>query len=115
MSRTNYPSRRTVTIRLLNSIALPTAFVIDSSFSCTILIAGNTGVRLTVANASTPILNIWNTSNVLIHGVNFNHPVSEQSPGCRTVPDSQNTGEYTCPAIQVWKSYGVQIVKVSAD
>ena len=59
------------------------------------------------------MLTVWNASNVLVNGVSFHLPVTASSAPCASVPDSQHTGKVVCPTVQVWRSYGVQIAKVS--
>ena len=110
--RRSYPSRVTVILLLMSSLTVSQAVTFDHSFSCTILSAGAKNVKIVMTNADQPVLAVWNASNVLIHGVSFRLPVTATSAPCASVPDSQKTGKVVCPAVQVWRSYGVQIAKV---
>ncbi|GJP44585.1 hypothetical protein CLOM_g3964 [Closterium sp. NIES-68] len=109
-ARTALPPTTTVILNLQTDLALPTGVVFQGQFSCTILMSAKwPGYTITGGNPMYPALRVWNTNNFVSMNVNYHVPVSESSPACASVPELGKND--SCPAISVYKSYGVQIGK----
>ena len=110
--RTRYPANRTVELVLMNSLRLGHTVTLDARFACTILRGGRPRLFIALDNARRPALAIHNTSNVLVYDVSFYLPVRAIAPPCLGVPEIR--GNFTCPTISIWRSFGVQMAKVGA-
>ena len=64
-----------------------------------------------MSNDRSPALTIVNASNVLVANISFSVRVKDSSPDCDTalVPE---TYKLVCPAVFVYRSFGVQVVQV---
>ncbi|GJP45545.1 hypothetical protein CLOM_g4927 [Closterium sp. NIES-68] len=110
--RLQYSPRSTVILELQADIALTRGLLFNASFACTILRsarAAPNGATLSLARTDEPLLRIWNTSNVLVHGVNFQQPFTAVSGVCANIP---NIGiGIICPTISIYGCHHVQVVK----
>lgn len=109
--RLAYPPEQTVLLILVSDLTLSQGLLFDGNYSCTILTANQPRRTLSLEHDSEPVLRIWSTHNVMTIGVSFNLPVTERSAQCEDMPDEGRTG-IICPAVHVWASTNVQIVKV---
>ncbi|CAI5509892.1 unnamed protein product [Closterium sp. Naga37s-1] len=98
---------QTVVLMLQNSLLLSqgSGLLFDGDFSCTILTADKPNLYIKYNDDDMPTLRIWNTSNVLVYGINFLVAVTAASPQCPNVPEV-GTG-VNCPAVHISRSYGV--------
>ncbi|CAI5996141.1 unnamed protein product [Closterium sp. NIES-65] len=98
---------QTVVLMLQNSLLLSqgSGLLFDADFSCTILTAAKPNLYIKYNDDDMPTLRIWNTSNVLVYGINFLVAVTTGSPQCPNVPEV-GTG-VNCPAVHISRSYGV--------
>lgn len=114
LQRLNYSRFTTVELTLQNSLVLSRPVVLDRRFSCTILRVADRSQDLFIRSNSdlSPALIIANTSNVMVVNISFGIPVTSTSPNCPKTVVPESNGNYVCPAISVWRSYGVQIAQV---
>ena len=113
--RLSHSPSQTVELVLQRSLVLPSpGIVMDAGFSCTILRSDHSKAGLSIAlqGASSPVLTIANTSNVAVLNISFSIGVSEGSSFCSGTALPESNGNFVCPAIYVWRSYGIQIAQV---
>ncbi|GJP83187.1 hypothetical protein CLOP_g13375 [Closterium sp. NIES-67] len=111
-ARTSLPPTTTVILYLRNDLTLPKGAWFRRVHSCTILMSASwPGYTITGGNPMYPVIRVWNVNNFVSMNVNYKLPVSESSPECTNVPELG--AGVTCPAISIYKSYGVQIGKGS--
>ena len=79
-------------------------------FACTIFTASKPGLSVAVTNNKSPALAVVNASNVLVTNVSFSVDLRRTS-SCPSI-DPEGSDRFVCPAVLVYRSYGVQITKV---
>ena len=107
-----HPRLQTVALVLTTDITLTRGLLFTARYSCTILTSDQPGRKLILERDSQPVLRVWNTHNVLVAGVSFFLPVSQESKACANLPGLGFVSGLVCPTVQVWASHNVQIVKV---
>ncbi|GJP41963.1 hypothetical protein CLOM_g1574 [Closterium sp. NIES-68] len=105
--RTQQSRNQTVVLMLQNSLLLSkgSGLLFDGAFSCTILTAAKPNLYIKYSTDDMPTLRIWNTSNLLVYGINFLVTVTTGSPQCPNIPEV-GTG-VNCPAVHISRSYGI--------
>ncbi|CAI5476684.1 unnamed protein product [Closterium sp. Yama58-4] len=107
-TRTMLPPTSTVVLYLKNDLALTKGLLFNAPYSCSILMSEKwPGFTISSTDLANPVIRVWNANNFVSMNVNYKLPVTEGSPECTNVPEL-GSGE-TCPAVSVYKSYGVQI------
>ncbi|CAI5991600.1 unnamed protein product [Closterium sp. NIES-64] len=109
--RLNFAPTQTVMLVLLPpGFIASTGLLFDGNYSCTILRSKKPAQRsyIKLTNALQPVLRIWNTHNVIVMDVNFYLPVKSSSRLCSFTEVGKGM---LCPAIHIWRSYGVQVAK----
>ncbi|CAI7790360.1 unnamed protein product [Closterium sp. NIES-53] len=107
-TRTMLPPTATVILYLKNDLSLTKGLLFNAPYSCTILMSEKwPGFTISSTDLANPVIRVWNANNFVSMNVNYKLPVTEGSPECTNVPEL-GTG-VTCPAVSVYKSYGVQI------
>lgn len=115
-SRVNYSPRLVVTLLLNANIELSQSIVFASNFSCTIFRSATVprAFTLSVPDTSQPVLKIEYTNNILVHGINFHIPVSDDVMVECSYPEVTNLdymGHNRCPAVWLYQVYAVQVVQ----
>ncbi|CAI5461040.1 unnamed protein product [Closterium sp. Yama58-4] len=109
--RLNFGPKQTVMLVLAPpGFITKTGLLFDGNYSCTILRSKKPAQRsyIKLTNALQPVLRIWNTHNVIVMDVNFYLPVKASSRLCSFTEVGKGM---LCPAIHIWRSYGVQVAK----
>ncbi|CAI5521470.1 unnamed protein product [Closterium sp. Naga37s-1] len=112
--RLQYSPQSTVILELQSDLALTRGLLFNASYACTILRSARAppnGATLSLANTDEPLLRIWNTSNVLVHGISFQQPYTAASAPCANIP-SIGAG-IICPTVSIYGCHHVQVVKGS--
>ncbi|CAI5931949.1 unnamed protein product [Closterium sp. NIES-65] len=110
--RLQYSPRSTVILELQSDLALTRGLLFNASYACTILRSARAppnGATLSLASTDEPLLRIWNTSNVLVHGISFQQPYTAASAPCANIP-SIGAG-IICPTVSIYGCHHVQVVK----
>ncbi|CAI5532439.1 unnamed protein product [Closterium sp. Naga37s-1] len=110
--RLQYSPQSTVILELQSDLALTRGLLFNASYACTILRSARAppnGATLSLASTDEPLLRIWNTSNVLVHGISFQQPYTAASAPCANIP-SIGAG-IICPTVSIYGCHHVQVVK----
>ncbi|CAI7790359.1 unnamed protein product [Closterium sp. NIES-54] len=110
-ARVKHDPTQTVVLTLQNSMVLGKGILFDKRFSCTIFQSAKFGAyTVSYPGENQPAIRVYNTSNVLIMGINFVIKTTKFSPSCRQELPEVGKG-IICPAVWIYGSYGVQIAK----
>ncbi|CAI5953370.1 unnamed protein product [Closterium sp. NIES-64] len=117
LRRATLPNDTLVTMLLWSNVRLTRGLVFGANFSCTIFNSTRPG-RLTISlpNTATPVLELFNTHNVLVHGINFHIPVRDSDTTICRFPNIDQVrdiyiGRYSCPAIFLFRVFAVQVTQ----
>ncbi|CAI5498823.1 unnamed protein product [Closterium sp. Naga37s-1] len=117
LRRATLPNDTLVIMLLWSNVRLTRGLVFGANFSCTIFNATRPG-RLTISlpNTATPVLELFNTHNVLVHGINFHIPVTDAETTICRFPNIDQVrdiyiGRYACPAIFLFRVFAVQVTQ----
>ncbi|GJP53271.1 hypothetical protein CLOM_g12443 [Closterium sp. NIES-68] len=117
LRRATLPNDTLVTMLLWSNVRLTRGLVFGGNFSCTIFNSTRPS-RLTISmpNTATPVLELFNTHNVLIHGINFHIPVTDADSTVCRFPNIDQVrdiyiGRYSCPAIFLFRVFAVQVAQ----
>ncbi|CAI5508332.1 unnamed protein product [Closterium sp. Naga37s-1] len=117
LRRATLPNDTLVTMLLWSNVRLTRGLVFGANFSCTIFNSTRSG-RLTISlpNTATPVLELFNTHNVLVHGINFHIPVRDSDTTICRFPNIDQVrdiyiGRYSCPAIFLFRVLAVQVTQ----
>ncbi|GJP72360.1 hypothetical protein CLOP_g3102, partial [Closterium sp. NIES-67] len=111
--RKQYSNKETVILELANDITLTKGIVFDAAYRCTIFrsSAGKTNYKISYMGDREPLLQISNTSNVIILRINFWMGVSMSSPECTDFLYTDMGMGNTCPTILLWRVHNTQVAK----
>ncbi|CAI5469413.1 unnamed protein product [Closterium sp. Yama58-4] len=117
LRRATLPNDTLVTMLLWSNVRLTRGLVFGANFSCTIFNSTRPG-RLTISlpNTATPVLELFNTHNILVHGINFQIPVKDSDTTICRFPNIDQVrdvyiGRYSCPAIFLFRVFAVQVTQ----
>ncbi|CAI5965250.1 unnamed protein product [Closterium sp. NIES-65] len=117
LRRATLPNDTLVTMLLWSNVRLTRGLVFGANFSCTIFNSTRPG-RLTISlpNTATPVLELFNTHNVLVHGINFHISVRDSDTTICRFPNIDQVrdiyiGRYSCPAIFLFRVFAVQVTQ----
>ncbi|CAI5463922.1 unnamed protein product [Closterium sp. Yama58-4] len=117
LRRATLPNDTLVTMLLWSNIRLTRGLVFGANFSCTIFNATRPGqLTISLRNTATPVLELFNTHNILVNGINFNIPITDADPTICSFPNIDQVRDvyirrYSCPAIFLFRVFAVQVTQ----